>query len=31
MMREGTIRNMEVEADHIAEISNEIIKLHIMR
>ena len=26
MMREGTIRNMEVEADHIAEISNEIIK-----
>lgn len=26
MMREGTIRNMEVEAYHVAEISNEIIK-----
>ena len=26
MMREGTIRNMEVEKDHVAEISNEIVK-----
>ena len=26
MMREGTIRNMEVETDHVVEISNEIIK-----